>query len=445
MTGQAEMASGVRDRGRLDALLGGDDLAWVRRRVRQRVEQGADVTGVVRLTAPTPAQRAAADRLMGRRPSSGTRVSVSLDAVDTMLRDAQVCDGLVVGVAALDGPLRNHRAQRVARAAAWQRVIADARDDAMTRWSVDAAWPQRWIDELTTTGALRRLAPDPDTAGLLLMQAQRVLAALPADGVTTAGLAALVLGDSHGLDDGRPLTTLVLKGIQHRAGTSESGRLPSGEERRALWASAGVLGDELSSTVLTLGLRRGNRGDGHHQSVPRSETLTDAVLRLHADAGEPVRLTLSQLVRHPHDVSELRGVTVFVCENPAVVAAAGRRLGAACAPLLCVEGQPSAAAQTLLRQCAEAGARLAYHGDFDWPGLRIGRCVLDRFAAVAWRFGASDYLAAPAGPPLAGRPATAPWDPALAPAMSSRGVAVHEEQIIDDLLADLACVQRRHG
>lgn len=45
-----------------------------------------------------------------------------------------------------------------------------------------------------------------------------VLAALPADGVTTAGLAARVLDDSHALDDGRSLSTIVLKGLWHLRG-----------------------------------------------------------------------------------------------------------------------------------------------------------------------------------------------------------------------------------
>jgi uncharacterized protein (TIGR02679 family) len=421
---------GVIDRSRLHALLGGDDLAWLRVRVRQRLEQGARVSGVARLADPSPTQRAAADRLMGRRPTFGTHVAVSLDAVDRMLREAEVCDGLASAVAALDGPIRNRRAERLERAAVWARIVDDARDAAAARWGDDAEWPRRWIDELVGTGLLRRLAVDADNAAPLLSQAHAVLAALPAGGVTIAGLAARVLGDSHGLDDGRPLATLVLKGIQQRSGTAEPGRVPSGDERRALWASAGVLGDELSSTVLVLGLRCGSHGvDG---------TLTDATSQLHAEAGEPLRLTLSQLVRHPADLRGLRGVTVSVCENPAVVAAAAHRLGAACAPLVCVEGQPSAAGQTLLRQLAGAGARLAYHGDFDWPGLRIGQLVVDRFDAEPWRFTTADYVAAPGGPPLQGRPATASWDPKLAAAMSSRGAAVHEEQVLDDLLDDLS-------
>ena len=49
---------------------------------------------------------------------------------------------------------------------------------------------------------------------------------------------------------------------------------------------------------------------------------------------------------------------------------------------------------------------------------------------------AADYLAAPGGGPLAGREAETPWDPLLAAAMRQRGHAVHEEQVVDVLLAE---------
>lgn len=423
------------DRPRLELLLGGDDLAWLRARVRQRVEQGRAPSGVARLTDPSPAQRAAADRLMGRRPSTGIHVSVALDAIEQMLRNARVCDGLATAVAALDGPITDRRAQRQALDASWTQVAVDALAAIEMRWGGDTTWAQDWLDELVATGLLRRLAGDGTHAGELLSQAVTVLAALPVDGASTAGLAARVVGDSHALDDGRPVSTLVLKGLVHRRGDTGHRGLPSGVQRRALWASVGVVSDELSSTVLALGLHSGSAG------VTGEETLTAATLRAHADAAEPIRLTLSQLTRQPADFAGLAGATVFVCENPAIVAAASRRLGTACAPLVCVEGQPSAAAQALLRQLASAGARLAYHGDFDWPGLRIGQVVVDRFGAVPWRFATADYVAAPAGPPLHGRPATVTWDAQLPVAMADRGVAVHEEQVLDVLLGDLTADQ----
>ena len=58
--------------------------------------------------------------------------------------------------------------------------------------------------------------------------------------------------------------------------------------------------------------------------------------------------------------------------------------------------------------------------------------------------GASDYeddVAAASSAdklPLAGTPGTTPWDPQLAVNMSRIGVAVHEEALLNVLLADLS-------
>ena len=43
---------------------------------------------------------------------------------------------------------------------------------------------------------------------------------------------------------------------------------------------------------------------------------------------------------------------------------------------------------------------------------------------------------------LSERASTSPWDPGLATAMRTGGVAVYEEQVIDELIDDLACVAR---
>jgi uncharacterized protein (TIGR02679 family) len=83
------------------------------------------------------------------------------------------------------------------------------------------------------------------------------------------------------------------------------------------------------------------------------------------------------------------------------------------------------------------GANLAYHGDFDWPGVQIANGLAARLSVVPWRFRASDYLEAPPELPLEGTPIAASWDPDLADAMSRRGCAVHEEAVLSSLLEDL--------
>jgi uncharacterized protein (TIGR02679 family) len=171
------------------------------------------------------------------------------------------------------------------------------------------------------------------------------------------------------------------------------------------------------------------------------QSLSDRALRLHAEAGEPYRLTTRQLLREPPTFSTvLAGRIVYVCENPTIVAAAASRLGAAGAPLVCLEGHPRTAARLLLSRLVASGARLGYHGDFDWAGIHIGNLVMRRHGATPWRFSSVDYRAARGGRALDGDPVAATWDPDLERAMREVGRAVHEEEVLDLLMADLAAV-----
>ena len=56
-----------------------------------------------------------------------------------------------------------------------------------------------------------------------------------------------------------------------------------------------------------------------------------------------------------------------------------------------------------------------------------------------WRMTADDYQRGLSGAtlPLAGAPAEPGWDPELGAAMRHHRVAVHEEAVLTDLLADL--------
>lgn len=191
-------------------------------------------------------------------------------------------------------------------------------------------------------------------------------------------------------------------------------------------ASVGLLRDELSSTVLTLGL-------------PGDAGSTGRMLSALGAAGEPAVITLRQL-RQPL-AWHLAGTTISVCENPVVVAEAADRLGPASGPLVCVGGQPGMAAMTLLRAAVAAGARLRYHGDFDWDGLRIANVLFGRLPWSPWRFRTADYLAAVGttnGHPLDGDPITCTWDTGLSEAMAEHGSAVEEERVLADLLSDLS-------
>ncbi|MGH9279315.1 MAG: DUF2399 domain-containing protein, partial [Acidimicrobiales bacterium] len=127
---------------------------------------------------------------------------------------------------------------------------------------------------------------------------------------------------------------------------------------------------------------------------------------------------------------------------PAVVAAAADDLGDRAPTMVCLDGMPSTAALVILDGLAAHGCALHYHGDFDWRGLAIAGVLARKVESVQpWRFGAAEYHAAIARGlgtvALSGRTTASPWHPDLAPAMEAAGVAVYEEQVLDDLLADL--------
>ncbi|MET8748609.1 TIGR02679 family protein [Streptomyces sp. NPDC004667] len=400
---------------RLGRLLGDPALTWLVDRVRRRLEHQQPLTGQVSLSAPTEPQRAAAERLLGRSPGSGRSLTLRLDDVDAVLRRSGVSpDGLAAAVTALTGPVAPLAPAKEAEARAWHEAYTPlaALADEMPPLAP-------WVVRLRGDGLIRRLVDAPAAAHTFLGEVAAVLRALPADPpVSLPAFAARVLGAAHALDDDTPRATVVLAGIRALTG------FPDGtgtEWRREAWASAGLLRDELSSTVLTLNLR----------GTPALDWA--------ADAGEPCVLTLRQLIRNPLAVS---APMVRICENPTVLAAAADTHGGDCAPLVCLQGQPSAAALTLLRHLHRGGTTLRYHGDFDWGGLRIASALLRRVPWLPWRYTTADYRAAalahPGGPPLTGRPAEAPWAPGLSDALEELGIRIEEETVLDALLSDLA-------
>lgn len=104
-------------------------------------------------------------------------------------------------------------------------------------------------------------------------------------------------------------------------------------------------------------------------------------------------------------------------------------------------GTVSLAARTLLGRLAARGTRLAYHGDFDWGGVRIAADVLNLPGAVPWRYDHCAYLATVRGglgtPLTTGSPSPTPWDPPLRDAIERHGIRVEEELLLDEPLSDL--------
>lgn len=429
-------ANATPDPERLERILGTPHLAWLVERVRMRASEGRELTGPVTLAAASPEQRRAVDGLLGRAPTRAKSLSVRLEDLDAVLRSAGLHPGgLRAAVEQLTGPIPDKRAIEHAREQAW-RAACEPLDTAVAGHPHLAPW---WSRPQTRATFKRLAGGDPVAAAVLADQASAVLAALPADGVSLPVLAARTAGDAHALDADRPLGRLLSSATERWAAALAADpdallALPGAELRRAEWAELGVSLDELSSRVLALGLP----GD------PIADGGLGRLLAVGREAGEPLALTLRQINRAARSGQDPFGVgeaTVSVCENPAVLEAAAQQLGPACPPMICVEGHLSVAARALLRTLSAHGARIRYHGDFDWGGLRIANSVHALVDATPWRYGLHDYLAAVDqghGSPLnTGKPCDAVWDPQLQTAITTHAVRIEEESLLTDLLHDL--------
>jgi uncharacterized protein (TIGR02679 family) len=425
---------------RLNRLLGAPELAWILDRARRRMERGEPLEGTVTRSTATVAERDAAARLLGRplRPARG--LSVPLEEIDAILRRAGIHDGGLAGaVITLTGPVSVRSELASAEALAWAAAFAPL-EAAVARRAEVAGPPEvgsgvsggrtelsAWLAHLRSSGLIKRLAGGSAATGAeLLSGLARVLHALPCQPVESlAAFAARVVGRAHALDDGTPLGTLAHSAARALAGLApiQPGESPS-EARREAWAAVGVLCDELSSVVLTLGLT-GDRSAG------------GGVLAAARRTGEPVWLTLRQLVRTP---PVWEGVeSALIVENPSVVALAADRPGPPPFPLISTHGQPRAAAMVLLRSLAAAGVRLGHHGDFDWPGITIANLLHRRLPVEPWQFSADAYRDAARTfghtAKLTGEPVLASWDPALTAVMTATGRQI-EEELVAPLMLD---------
>jgi uncharacterized protein (TIGR02679 family) len=384
---------------------------------------GGQLTGRISVAAPDDDERKVIIGVTGvHQPAGIKRMTLRLADLDAAVSRAAGLD-LAGLLATLGQPLANRPAAAASLAVARTALTEAAEGSPLHR---NCPWYRDWLTGLTRDGTITRLANSGE--GTALSQAiglLEYLTARPADAppVALPALAAHITGDTKALTHGSPLATLVMRALVLREGTD---RPASAAARRELWDLSNVIVDDLASRVLVLNVVA--QGDG------LAEWLTGA-----ARYGTPFQVTLQQLDAHPIRLGRGR---VFACENPAVLRRACAELGPACPPLICAEGQPSTAFHTLARIAAAAGGELAYHGDFDWPGVAIAAKVIDRHDARPWRMTAHDYLSgtgiSETHVALRGAPVPTPWAPELGETMRTTGWAIYEETVADQLLADLS-------
>ena len=261
---------------RLQRLLGGDRLAGLRKRLRRRFEHAhPGLLEHVRIDGLTADEHAVLASLTGRPQRFAASMRIALSLVDASFRDAGIAASLRDALECLDGPILDVAATRLRLRDQWSQVVTSCRDPALSAMLGDSSG----------LGLLRRLArQDAARAAELCRRAEDVLRRLPAHGITRSQLAAEVLGDAHALDTGRPVSTLVLATRRLLAGSArkeskavteqdDDADAPHVADRaRELWATAGVLVNELARPALFLnlpvkGIDAAENGDPRYASL----------------------------------------------------------------------------------------------------------------------------------------------------------------------------------
>ncbi len=391
--------------------------ALVLQHVRSRAAKGADTErGMLRVVL-TSDQRREVARVLGTPWELSDR-AVRLQELGAALAE----HGLTVRsfVEGVDGkPLVNLRQLRADERASARTAVERERAtvaELLGGAGVRSSAVQRWLDDpgLPKAGS-----------GELLAAAEQVAVVwrhLPGPGrsISLAQLAASIGDyDAHALDYDRLLGRAVarLVAAEHRMPRP----LRAGRDWRLVWACVGVKCDGVSSRVLVLNLPL--------------EGEAPAVRWCAATAGEPVWLTLRSITGSWTAPSE---ATIFVCENVTVLEAAADRLVANCPPVVCTDGYPANAALDLIAGLSHAQCLLKVRADFDVAGLAIVEQVRSVApAATGWRYDSATY-AKHLGSNLEAEALNKDEFQRLRELYLQQGVDIHEEAILDDLMADLA-------
>jgi len=378
---------------------------------------GLQARGRITVTGLERDERHALGGMLGRVLASDT-CRIDLSSLDERLR-ARSGEGLVraservLGRALVDRP-----AQRQARGDQREAPFAEARSWLEEHPDQLQEWTEVWLATLRRDGLLMR---DPDPSGLIV-QALSVLETCLEDpsrpSLARTELAAADAHDAHALDDDRRLSQLVLRALALRVDRPTPA---SASERREVWESVGVTTDSVSSTCLTRGLGVLDGWAGAQR------------YRLAADSGDPIHVTWWDLRR---GLQVAPGQEVFVCENPRVLEAIAERALDGIT-VVCTSGRSTLVVLEVLRRLSGSGARIRYHGDFDWPGIAMTNQLIAMFEVQPWSMSADDYLDSPARLPLVGSEVAPAWDADLGAVMRRRGLAVHEEAVLGGLLDSL--------
>lgn len=197
------------------------------------------------------------------------------------------------------------------------------------------------------------------------------------EGIPLAVLAARTTGNPHYFDRGQNAALLLLHGVC----VWEDRELPRdapGVQR--VYRDAGIITDEVASTVVVRQLHLWKKG--------RQYEVLEALNRV----KEPGILSLANLADAEKAWAE--GGRAYVVENEMVFSYLEKHFQVAPVTLLCTSGQPSCAAQRLIKLLCENNIEIYYSGDMDPEGLGIADRLWRKYPQNIhiWRMDGQDYL-----------------------------------------------------
>lgn len=354
--------------------------------LRKRFVELSDTGGTVALPEPTREEATALRDFFGSLPKKKADGSVvlSLREFDEELRfrSAFPCTLREAMEAYFGEVIVTRKEAQASEAAQW--------DCFLERMSVSA--PAELLPFLADVRSdWKQHGPAMEESLLLVFRAVVSLPARRGASERLPVFANRVAGDPHAFDPDRLAGRLLVRALAAVLPIAAAGTESDAAWRGMLLAAAGLDRDDVSSTVLAVGL-------------VGEDPLLRAARETGASLAYPLRTVQGWMAVRAH-----RGVA-FVVENPAVFGAfLDRWRDAGVAPtewptVICTSGQLSAAAVVLLDRLVKGGTGIRYSGDFDIGGLRIARGLLRQYGAAIrlWRMDAEAYRLAVAegGRPL---------------------------------------------
>lgn len=293
----------------------------------------------------------------------------------------------------------------------------------------------KWMEELTERKKygyhliLRFYEKDPGEA---FRQTEYVCKALHflerKPGVRLAVLAAEVTGNPHEFDRNTFAGKLLIQALSFCQGGMSC---QNAEEVLMLYYASGIKPDDISSFVTAYGIHCYTQ-EGEHPAYSKF-----------IQAGESYVITLSNLGRVVRaDACQKR---VFVVENQMVFSYLCEALGGQEVGLVCTSGQIKTASWMLLDLLCESGCEIYYCGDLDPEGLGIAQKLITRHPdhAVLWHMTEEDYRTSVSDEKISQErlhkldKITLPCLKNVRAAVLSEGKAGYQEQLLEELLADL--------